>query len=107
MGPNDPEIYWDWEKIDTSDVHFPRDFYFGTSTAAHQVEGNCDNNQWHLFEQKPGFVHAGDVSGVANDHWNLFKHDIQLMKNELFANSYRFSLVTFTNGSEKRVAGLN
>jgi flagellar basal body-associated protein FliL len=39
------EIRWDWKKINTSDIHFPKAFIWGTATAAHQVEGYCTNNQ--------------------------------------------------------------
>jgi beta-glucosidase len=37
-----PQTKWDWSKIDTKDVSFPKDFLWGTTTAAHQIEGNAD-----------------------------------------------------------------
>ncbi len=41
-------LYWDWNTINTTDVNFPKGFWFGTASAAHQVEGNCNNNQWFV-----------------------------------------------------------
>ena len=35
---SNPEIEWDWDSIDTDDIHFPNTFAWGTATAAHQVE---------------------------------------------------------------------
>ena len=32
----DPDLQWDWKRINTSDIYFPPDFIFGTATAAHQ-----------------------------------------------------------------------
>ena len=45
-----PELRWDWNKISTDDMSFPPGFVWGTATAAHQVEGNCENN-WSEFEK--------------------------------------------------------
>ena len=45
-----PDITWDWSKIDTDDIHFPESFAWGTATAAHQVEGNNTNNNWYQWE---------------------------------------------------------
>ena len=39
-----PELRWDWKKINMSNMKFPSSFYWGTATASHQVEGNCNNN---------------------------------------------------------------
>ena len=30
---------------------FPKDFLWGTATAAHQIEGNNKNSDWWLWEQ--------------------------------------------------------
>jgi beta-glucosidase len=46
--------------------HFPRGFLWGTSTAAHQMEGNNTNNQWWMWEQSG---HTQGRSGLACDWW--------------------------------------
>ena len=51
------------------DSSFPSEFLWGTATAAHQVEGNNTNSDWWAFEQEPGRIYGGDVSGVAVDHY--------------------------------------
>jgi beta-glucosidase len=48
---------------------FPQGFLWGTATAAHQVEGQNDNNQWWDWEQQPGRIWHGDRSGDACDWW--------------------------------------
>jgi hypothetical protein len=61
---------WEWdncgdgeftkrEAIDTDDIDFPAGFLWGTATAAHQVEGDCNNNQWWQWE------HAVDAQGAS------------------------------------------
>mmetsp|Transcript_17381 Transcript_17381/g.22318 ORF Transcript_17381/g.22318 Transcript_17381/m.22318 type:complete len:633 (-) Transcript_17381:84-1982(-) len=88
-------IYWDWSKIDTRDLKFPDNFLWGTSTASHQVEGGCVNNNWTDFEQKTigkePSIKNNDRVGDACDHWNRLDEDLGLMQ-ELGVNSYRFSL---------------
>ena len=37
-------------------------------------------------------IHDEDKSTVACDHWNLYPNDTLLMKEELFVDSYRFSI---------------
>jgi beta-glucosidase len=49
--------------------HFPEDFRWGVATAAHQVEGNNDNNDWWTWEQQLGHVAREDASGLACDWW--------------------------------------
>ena len=93
---SNPEIEWDWELINTSDIHFPSSFAWGTATAAHQVEGNNTNNNWYQWEHSVdknniSRIHNNDKSGIAADHWNRYPEDIKLMK-ELGVNHYRFSI---------------
>ncbi len=45
---------------------FPAGFLWGTTTAAHQVEGNNTNNQWWQWEQEG---HTKGLSGLACDWW--------------------------------------
>ncbi len=93
---HDPEIHWEWDKINTNDLNFPDGFLWGAATSAHQVDGDCTNNNWHAWEQgsfPDGCPHIlnGDVSGAAADHWNLFEEDLQRLT-ELGLQAYRFSL---------------
>src|SRR5881296_2194293 len=48
---------------------FPSGFLWGAATSAHQVEGNCTNNQWWAWEQEAGHIRDGAVSGIACDHY--------------------------------------
>lgn len=104
--------YWTWDvadpdppvrkaaRIDTSTDRlakaFGTDFVWGVATAAHQVEGNCDQNNWWAFEHRikpdgaPTILH-GDKSGLACDHWNRYSEDIALIKG-LGMTAYRFSI---------------
>ena len=91
-----PENNWNWNKIDTQNIHFPNSFAWGTATAAHQVEGNNTNNNWYdwehqLNENNQPRIHNGDKSILAADHWNRYPDDIKLMK-DLGVNHYRFSI---------------
>lgn len=95
---------------------FPKAFYWGAATSAHQVEGNLHNN-WTLWEKKNCDRLAGRareiykkdlnvgqelikkyaldpknyVSGVACDHYKRYQEDIKIMK-DLNLNAYRFSI---------------
>ncbi len=67
---------------------FPEKFLWGTSTAAHQVEGNNNENDWWDWEQ------AGKIktkSGRAIDHYNKFTEDFTIAK-ALNNNAHRLSL---------------
>src|SRR3990172_7186282 len=48
---------------------FPRGFTWGTSTAAHQVEGGNTNNDWYAWEQQSSRIALGHTSGQACDWW--------------------------------------
>ena len=78
---------------------FPKDFYWGCSTSAHQIEGHTVND-WSEWEQSPerrqALLAAGKnpdefISGRACDSWNQFEADLACLK-QLGVNSYRFSL---------------
>jgi len=81
---------YNWHTINVDDMYFPKNFVWGTATAAHQVEGNCINN-WSIWEKRPMTIKNNEQSGAACDHWNLYHQDIRCMK-ELGVNSYRFSV---------------
>ena len=91
-----PELKWDWEKINTENMFFPMEFSWGTATAAHQVEGNNTNNNWYQWEYSvdeygKSRIHDNQKSGFSVDHWNRYPNDIKLM-NDLGTSHYRFSI---------------
>ena len=95
---HDPEtgLRFDLEGLRADSLRFGREFLWGSSTSAYQVEGGCTNNNWYLFESEKDNegqprIRAGQRSGQAADHWNRYKEDIQLMK-ALHLNTYRFSV---------------
>lgn len=91
-----PITKWDWSQKNTSNLNFPKNFHWGTATAAYQVEGGHTHSNWSWWENqknkngKPK-IDNGDKAGLATDHWNLYPKDIELME-ELGVNAYRFSL---------------
>ena len=91
-----PELRWDWPVLKTREIKFPKKFIWGSATASHQVEGNCDNNNWYKWEQSTNekgepCIAGSQKSGHACDHWSRYKEDINLIK-ELGLNSYRLSI---------------
>ena len=69
---------------------FPKEFLWGTATAAHQVEGNNINSDFWVLEHIPGTI-VNEPSGDACDHYHRYREDIKLLA-ELGFNSYRFSI---------------
>lgn len=96
-----------------SDV-FPKHFFWGASTSAHQVEGG-NHNQWTVWElenasrlaqtahMRLNWLPSWDkfkekaeepsnyVSGEGIDHYNRYKEDFDLLT-ELNMNAFRFSI---------------
>jgi beta-glucosidase len=96
---------------------FPKDFYWGAATSAHQIEGGL-NNDWSKWEKEHAKVESefyrkggrrkfnypiGEVnvkearkeenyiSGKAADSFHRYKEDVAILK-ELGLNAYRFSI---------------
>ena len=69
---------------------FPPDYLWGSSTAAHQVEGNNVNNDWWAWEHAPGTT-AVEPSGDAIDHFHRYAEDFALLAS-LGQNAHRLSL---------------
>ena len=69
---------------------FPKDFFVGAATAAHQVEGNNRHSDYWLQEQLPHSSFA-EPSGLACDHYNRYEEDIRLLA-DAGLNAYRFSI---------------
>lgn len=74
---------------------FPEGFKWGCATAAYQVEGAAETDGrgpsiWDTFSHTRGNTHNNDSGDVADDHYHLYKEDVQILKN-LGAKIYRFS----------------
>lgn len=69
---------------------FPKDYLWGSATAAYQVEGNNVNSDFWAEEQAEESPYA-DKSGDAIDHYRLYREDIALMAS-LGLKAYRFSI---------------
>ncbi|HEY0591994.1 MAG TPA: GH1 family beta-glucosidase [Thermoanaerobaculia bacterium] len=75
---------------------FPKDFLWGASTSAYQIEGSpladgAGPSIWHRFSHTPGKVLNGDTGDLACDHYNRWREDVALMK-RIGLKSYRFSI---------------
>ena len=75
---------------------FPKGFFWGTATAAYQIEGgwNADGKGesiWDRFAHQPGRIKNGDTGDVACDSYHRWREDIALMQ-AMNLNSYRFSI---------------
>src|SRR5262245_34452710 len=76
---------------------FPDGFYWGTGTSSYQIEGAWNEDGkgesiWDRFAHTKGKIKNNDTGDVANDHYHRYKEDVALMKQELGANAYRFSI---------------
>lgn len=77
-------------------VPFPRDFVWGASTSAYQIEGAVDEDGrgpsiWDTFCRRPGVIHNNDTGAVACDHYHRWRDDVQLLR-DLGIKAYRFSI---------------
>lgn len=70
---------------------FPKGFLWGTSSAAHQIEGDNRNNDWWEWEQQPGHVANGDSSLIACDHYHRYREDFKLLR-DMNQNAHRLSI---------------
>ena len=68
-------------------LNLPKDFIWGTATAAHQVEGNNTNSDFWLLENTKNTTFA-EPSGIACDQLNRYEEDIKLMSSHAI-QSYR------------------
>lgn len=74
---------------------FPKNFIWGTATAAYQIEGAANEDGrgesiWDRFSHIPGNIVNGDNGDIACDHYHKYKEDIKIMK-EMGINGYRLS----------------
>lgn len=73
-----------------------KDFLWGTSTAAYQIEGGASEDGrtpsiWDTFSHTPGKVVGGDTGDVACDHYHRSAEDVRLLA-KIGVGAYRFSL---------------
>ena len=63
------------------DYSFPKDFLWGSATAAHQVEGNnIHSDSWFNEHKKLKMNPDYEVSGTACNHYNMYEEDAALLK---------------------------
>lgn len=79
-----------------SDRRLPPDFWWGTATAAYQIEGATAEGHrspsiWDRFCKEPGKIRNNDTGDVACDHYHRYREDVQLIK-ALGTKYYRFSI---------------
>jgi beta-glucosidase len=75
---------------------FPKDFFWGTATAAYQIEGAWNEDGkgesiWDRYAHRVGTIKGATTGDVACDSYHRYKEDIALMK-DMHLNSYRFSI---------------
>jgi beta-glucosidase len=74
----------------SSTLEFPKGFLWGVSTAAHQVEGGNNQNQWFDWELA-GKIKSGDRSHDACNWWNNPECDFDLAR-DMGLNAMRLSI---------------
>jgi beta-glucosidase len=74
---------------------FGPNFVFGTATAAYQIEGGQTDGRgdsiWDTFSRTPGNVKGMATGEIADDHYNRWPEDLDLLRDGGF-DGYRFSL---------------
>lgn len=75
---------------------FPKDFLWGSASAAYQIEGGWDADGkgpsiWDDFVKVPGNTYKNTNGDVAVDHYHRYEEDIRLMA-EMGLQVYRFSI---------------
>jgi beta-glucosidase len=83
-------------QFDASSFSFPSNFFWGTATAAYQIEGAWKEDGkgesiWDRFAHTPGKIKDGGTGDVACDSYHRWREDIALMR-AMNLNSYRFSV---------------
>lgn len=71
---------------------FPEGFLWGTATAAHHVEGNCNNSWSHWENLEKGIIYQNQKHGIAVDWWGgRWREDFDRMQ-YLGHNTHRLSI---------------
>lgn len=71
-------------------IRLPKEFLFGSATAATQIEGGDRNSNWYHWGLQ-GKISNNESPIVAADHYNRVEEDIRLMK-EMNHEIYRMSI---------------
>jgi beta-glucosidase len=79
-----------------SEATFPKGFFWGTATAAYQIEGAWQadgkgESIWDRFTHTPGRIKNGDTGDVACDSYHCWQDDVSLLR-AMHLTSYRFSV---------------
>jgi beta-glucosidase len=85
-----------WQFDASSEIAFPKNFFWGTATASYQIEGAWNEDGkgesiWDHFTHTPGKIKNGDTGDIACDSYHRWREDIALMR-AMNLNSYRFSI---------------
>jgi beta-glucosidase len=88
-------MYQNFE-MDVNADDFGKDFKWGVSTAAYQIEGaySADGKGksiWDVFSNTKGKIANNENGNVSCDFYNLYKSDIELM-HQLGITNFRFSI---------------
>jgi beta-glucosidase len=80
----------------SSEIVFPKGFFWGATTAAYQIEGawkeaGKGESIWDRFSHTPGKIKSGDTGDVACDSYHRWREDLALLR-AMNLNSYRFSI---------------
>jgi beta-glucosidase len=75
---------------------FGKDFKWGVSTAAYQIEGGWNEDGkgksvWDIFSNTKGKTFGGQNGNIACDFYHRYTHDLAIMR-QLNIPNYRFSL---------------
>ena len=85
------------DDLTVQELPLPKDFRWGTATAAYQVEGGANQDGkgqsiWDTYTHlEPPRTNNGETGDTACDHYNRVPEDIDLMK-ACGVDVYRFSL---------------
>lgn len=81
-----------YKKLD----NFPKDFLWGASSAAYQIEGAANEDGkgpsiWDKYTHEKGNTYKDTNGDVAIDHYHHYKEDVELMA-KMGLKAYRFSV---------------
>jgi len=85
-----------FDAFSSSEITFPKGFFWGTATAAYQIEGAWNEDGkgesvWDRFAHTAGKIKNGDTGDTTCDSYHRWRQDLALMR-AMNLNSYRFSI---------------